>query len=501
MTSRNGTPKLDTKNSLSASAAAAATREVSPPVAVPARGKVTVQTSPAVSGPATVVKPRDAEVAALELLLRVEALARNAGDLPELHQVIANETRKLSRARQIFVIKVRAGGQAEVVQVSGVSAIDPRATLIEAIVALMRGIEQERKLSVPVEFSLPAYCGKDSELATTYPFREMVWLPFLDRSKSVFGGMLLARETPWNSSEVTVAGRLSDAYAHAWRELAGPSQFRSRLTGRVRWRLLAALVVMVALALPVPMSALAPVEIVAADPFVVAAPIDAVIEDVAVEPSGNVQAGDVLVRFSDTAARNRVEIARREVAVAESRVKQATILAFSESKGRHQLGIAMAELELKKAELAYAEDLLGKTVLRADRGGLAVYGDRKALIGKPVAIGERIMEIADPNRIEARIELAAPDVVALRDASAVKLFLDVDPLRPMSGRVLRSDYRARPSDTDVLSFRTYAALDSGDGPVPRIGLRGTAQVYGPTVPLAMFLFRRPLSSARQWLGL
>ena len=54
-----------------------------------------------------------------------------------------------------------------------------------------------------------------------------------------------------------------------------------------------------------------PAEVVAAAPFVVAAPIDAVIEEVAVEPSAVVKAGDVWVRFTDTWLRNRVGVARR----------------------------------------------------------------------------------------------------------------------------------------------------------------------------------------------
>ena len=140
-------------------------------------------------------------------------------------------------------------------------------------------------------------------------------------------------------------------------------------------------------------------------------------------------------------------------------------------------------------------------MIRAQRDGLAVYADRKALVGKPVATGERIMEIADPASVEVRIDLAVPDAMALKPDSRVKLFLDIDPLEPWPGQVVRSDYRARPSDSDVLSFKTVARLDDGSRRPPRIGLRGTAQVYGDHVPLIVYLLRRPISAARQWIGL
>ena len=44
----------------------------------------------------------------------------------------------------------------------------------------------------------------------------------------------------------------------------------------------------------------------------------------------------------------------------------------------------------------------------------------------------------------------------------------------------------------------HARLDPGA--VPRIGLRGTAQLQGERVPLAWQLLRRPIGAARQFLG-
>jgi multidrug resistance efflux pump len=447
------------------------------------------------------VRTSDETSAALELLLRIEQMARGAADLAELHQVMTNETRKLNRARQIFVISLRERGSFKVVGASGVAVIDSHSTLAGAIGKLVATMAAEKGAADAVEFTLPAFCAADSELALAYPFREMVWLPLLDRHSVPFAGLLLARESIWTKDDIRITRRLTDAYAHAWRELATAKHFASRVRPRIKYGLMVAIAAMVALGVPVPMTALAPAEIVAATPFVVAAPIDAVVDEIAIEPGAAVRKGDVLVRFSDTVLRNRLAVAEREVAVAEARVKQATLLAFSDAKARHELGIAAAELDLKRAERDYAADLMQRSVLRAERDGLAVYADRKSLIGRPVSTGERIMEIADTAHVEVRIDLAAPDAAALEAQSPVKLFLDVDPLRPWSGAVTRSDYRARPSDADVLSFRTFATLERSTRELPRIGLRGTAQVYGASTPLGLYLFRRPLSSARQWLGL
>ncbi|MCB1518998.1 MAG: HlyD family efflux transporter periplasmic adaptor subunit [Hyphomicrobiaceae bacterium] len=445
--------------------------------------------------------PKEAGAAAVELLLRVESMAREALDLTELRQLIANETRKLNRARQVFVIEVTQRGGARLVGASGVANVDRNSALAGSIEALVAAIDREGGVSRILDFSLPAYCDPQSDLASAYPFREMMWLPLQERNGRAFGGLLMARESVWSKDDAAISRRLAATFAHAWRELATAHYFRPRIGARRRWALLSMLAVALLMVVPVPMTALAPVEIVARRPFIVAAPIDGVIDAIEVDPGATVTVGQPLARLSDTLLKSRVEVASREVALAEVRVKQATIMAFNDARGRHELGIAEADLELKKAEQFYASELLAKTVVRAERSGVAHYVDRKALEGRPVATGERIMEIAEPEDVEARLDLAVPDVVALSAESPVKLFLDVDPLAPWHGKVVRSDYRARPSDADVMSFRTFAQIEPGDRPPPRIGLRGTAQVVGRTTAFGVFLFRRPLTALRQWIGI
>ena len=443
---------------------------------------------------------QSADSIALALLLRIEQLARKAASLEELQQLAVNETRKLNRARQIFFIDTASLGRPRVVAVSGLGAVDPSSMLVVAVARLVRCITKERGLSQAVDFALPAYAEPDGDLATAYPFRDVLWLPLAARDGTVFAGLVCSRETVWGQADIAVSKRLAETYSHAWRELAGRRGAR-RQAVRPRFVSLAFTVLaFAALALPVPMTALAPAEVVAAAPMIVSAPVDGVIDAIDVDPGQEVKPGDILVRLSDTVPRNKAEIARREVSLAEARNKQAAILAMSDVRGRHELGIAEADLELKRAELAFAIDVLARSVIRAGRAGVAAYADRKSLIGRPVATGERIMEIADPAAVEVRVDVAMHDAVALREAGRIKLFLDIEPLSPREAKIVRSDYKARPGDSDILAFKTFARF-VGDEKAPRIGLRGTAQIYGEQTYLGIFLFRRPLTSVRQYLGL
>lgn len=457
---------------------------------------------PAAAKPHVTVKPQAADgQAALLALLKVEADARDAASERDLILIMANETRKLTRARQIFVVMPGVTRQLEVQGISSLPAVDRNAPLVIFIEKLVRAAEKAGTLAAAHVFVLPAI-GSGSA-GDTYPFREIVWLPLVHGPGPQRGGLVLAREDVWADQDLVIARRLASAYAHALQALKGPEKSFVRRFIRVsRWHAAVSVAAIAALGLiRVPLSALAPVEIIARDPFVVAAPIDGVVDAIAIEPNQTVKTGDVLVKLADTTLKNRFEVAAREVQVAEAKLKQSNQIAFSDPRGMHEIGIARAELALKLAERDFARDLLAKSEIRAQRDGIAVYSDKRDLVGRPVAVGERLLEVADALMLEARIELAVADAVALSPGARVKLFLDSDPLHPWAGSVRRADYKAKVGENEIVSFRVIADLAAEPGrPLPRLGVRGTAQVSGDDVSLGFYLFRRPVTALRQWVG-
>lgn len=451
---------------------------------------------------APAAKPKVADnQTALLALLKVEAEVRDADSVRDLILLMANETRKLTRARQIFVVMSGVGKAFEVQGVSSIPVVDRSAPLIIFVERLVRSAAKSKALNAIHVLKMPP-AGTDT-VADSYPFRELVWLPLKHKGGALRGGLVLAREQAWSDQDLVIAGRLSAAFAHALQALRGPDRnFARKLLTLSRWHAGATVALLAALSLVrVPLSALAPAEIVARDPFVVAAPIDGVIEAIEVDPSHAVKKGDLLVKLADTTLRNRFEVASREVQVAEARLKQSNQIAFSDPRGMHEIGIARAELSLKIAERDFARELLEKSEIRAQRDGIAMYSDKRDLLGRPVAVGERILEVADAHAFEARIELPVADAITLSQGNRVRLFLDSDPLRPWTATVRRADYKAKVGENDIVSFRVVADVAAEDGRAPpRLGVRGTAQVSGDNVALGYYLFRRPVTALRQWLG-
>ena len=147
-------------------------------------------------------------ISPLGVLLGIERQARQCANLIELRHLIANESRKLNRARQIVVADIDFTRKVEISAISAVSSVDSSSMLVVGMRQLVERVLLEHPQPKPIEFTLPAYCDADSDLANAYPFRELAWVPLLDRRGTIFAGMLLARETVWTSDDLAIAHRI-----------------------------------------------------------------------------------------------------------------------------------------------------------------------------------------------------------------------------------------------------------------------------------------------------
>jgi hypothetical protein len=149
--------------------------------------------------------------------------------------------------------------------------------------------------------------------------------------------------------------------------------------------------------------------------------------------------------------------------------------------------------------VVYLTELLGKSKLTAPQGGVAVFTSQDDWRGRPVQVGERVMLIADPSLIDITIYMPPEDAIELEAGAPVELLLHVDPLSPLRAEIERSSYEATQTPDGTLAYIVRARLHPGQG-LPRIGLRGTAKVYGGKVSLGYYLLRKPLAFARRSLG-
>ena len=274
--------------------------------------------------------------------------------------------------------------------------------------------------------------------------------------------------------------------------------WRRTRTQRKWWRWIAVAAVL-ALFVPVRQSVLAPAEVIALEAQAIAAPMDGVVKSFSVQPNRPVQKGEVILTLDDTTLRNRREVALKALEVAHADALLAAQKAFDSVQAKGELGTLQGRVREREAEVAYLNETLARVEVRAPADGVAVYGDPNDWIGRPVVTGERIVLLADPKDAGVLVWLPVADAINLEPGADMRLFLHVAPLSPLTARLTQTSYQATLSPEGIASYRIRGAFDRPSAEA-RVGLKGTAKLYGRRVLLAYVLFRRPLAALREWTG-
>ncbi|HVY07210.1 MAG TPA: HlyD family efflux transporter periplasmic adaptor subunit [Burkholderiales bacterium] len=438
-------------------------------------------------------------------LIRIEGELRDCRSLAELWQHLVNESAALVAFGQAVLLECVEGRRLQwrAAAVSGLSGINRDAPMLRWYEDIARNVgAQKGALSQPVAFSLPEHADPRDPCTREATLHELMWVPLRDIEDPPVAALLLAREAPWTESHRTLVMRLARAYAH------GANAIRGRHRPPPAWRRHAARAIIVVAAvcaaaafIPVPLTTLAPAEVAPQAPFVVAAPYAAVVDRILVQPGARVKPGDALVQLVDTTLRSDYEVARQRLEVARAKTLRYQQAAIDDPDAKRELAVAQTEEAVAAAERDYAQAQLGKSVIRAEQAGVALFGDPRDWAGRPVAVGEAIMRVADPAQAEFQVKVPAGDAVNLRNGARVKVFLDASPLRPLEATIVRAAYKAETDATGMATFLVTARMAGPFDASARLGSRGVAQIYGEPVTLFYYLLRRPITALRQWSGL
>lgn len=405
----------------------------------------------------------------------------------QLAFVMVNDTRVLAEYAQA-VLHIKGRG---VVAVSGVASVEDNAPFALWMARVFCAVEAGQDLGD----------ADRAEWSDWLP-PQSLFLPLADVDGNRLGTLLLARERPWDDGAAALLKRLTETYAFAWRATHRPSALGNgvrRLKSFPGWQAVVLLIAVLALLIPVRLSVLAPAEIVPADPAVIRAPAEGVIERVAVSPNQTVAAGDVLFALDRTTVGGQLDVAEKALDTAKAELDRATQQSFFDPKAKAGLAVLKARVAEKEAERDRLRDLMVRSRVTAPRAGVAVMDDPSEWIGRPVGVGEKVLAVADPKQVEVEAWLAPADLIELKAGAPVTVFLNTRPLDPVSAKLSYVAYEATLQPDGLLAHRVRARIENG-GERPRIGLKGTARLDSDRVPLIYWLLRRPLGVTRQWLG-
>ena len=443
-------------------------------------------------------------------LLQLAGRARAASSPDALQFLLLNETFQLVQYRQA-VLWSRAQG---VMGVSGVSSVDRNSSFVLWIKTLFLKLSSQQTEIVRVE---PDTLSADLLGAwSDWLPKFALWLPLpaIDRAGA---GLLLCRDEPWSDRELYQLKEWLASWQQCWQLLSLKSRrslswgadngssgrpgsdgwwgrfWRNRI---YRYGLLLVLVGLI----PVPLTVLAPAEIVPREPAVIRVPIDGVIEDLLAMPNQWVNAGEPLVRLDLTSLMSQLRVAEQESLLALAIYRQAVLQSLTDAERLAQLAEQDSQTIQRQIQTDYLQQMLERATITAPRSGIVIFDDPMQLIGRPVATGEKIMVVAQPEQVEIEIWLALNDMIAFSELTTVVVHLNATPFKPVKAQVESIGHTAIQRPDGTYAYRVRARLDNNQQP-PRIGLRGTARLAGDRVTLAYWVFRKPIIAVRQFLGI
>lgn len=442
--------------------------------------------------------PRDRQLATLAGLVQLERRVRAAPTAAELAFLMVNETYALVPYRQAVFWRADS---AAIQALSGLATPDPEAPFNHWIGGRLKGWAG---LTGALELTADDMPADEVELWTAHLPAHGLLLPLLvGEGSPPVGLLLLARDTPFSEGERQLLDIIGGAYAHAWKAMMGPGQKRHLwLKDRRKWAMAAGALLLLAV-FPVRQSVLAPAEIAAHQPAILRAPLAGVVEEILVPPNATVAEGQPLVRMDGRELESRLEVARQALAIADAEQRQAQQQAVFDERAKASLAVLAARREQAAADVTFAEEMLSRGRLTAPRAGIAIYDSPDDWAGRPVALGERILMVADPANVELDILLPVADAIPLEVGGDVRFFLNVDPAAPLTASLIRIGYRAAPTPDGLMAYRLVGRFTTekpADRERMRVGLKGTAKLEGQWTILCFHVLRRPLAALRLWLG-
>lgn len=450
--------------------------------------------------------PQERQLAGCLTLLQLQQEIRGCQSLGELGFLMVNRPQELFTASSIILWQGSPNAKGKITHASGVAQIDSNAPFILWAGKMLAGLgaKADHKEAHPV--ARENFSHLDGKEWNEWLPPAGLWIPIAAPDGEAFGGLLLVREESWPPADITLATELGKIFGFAWLALQKKNYFGLAATNRQKSRLARVLpyillgVMCAALYyIPIKQSVLANASIVAKDPVVVTAPIEGVIEKITVAANSTVQAGELLFRMDKAELLNRRDMTKLALQVTREHYLKAQKVAFADPEAKASLELLQSKIRQHTAEVTYAQELLARTEVTADRAGVALFANPDHWLGRPVVVGEQVMVLADPSRVEVEIFLPVADAVIMEPGAKVLLFLNSDPLNPLPARLHHAAYQAELTPSGILAYRLTAQLTNQEKP-PRIGLQGTAKLIGNQTSLFYYLFRRPLSAIRQGVG-
>jgi hypothetical protein len=331
------------------------------------------------------------------------------------------------------------------------------------------------------------------------------WIP-ITAGKEQLGLWLEKYEDPeakkiFESYAPLFSEMLVPAYAVAWEKMS-PRFSVHKLMSHLHLKnigILALVVLGLLFLIPIRLRIVAPCEVIAKDSFVITAPLDGIIEKVVVEPGQEVKKDQTLFQYDKKIPTYKYQAILKEVEILQAEFNQAYALGTDDESEASKLALLTYKLNRSKLDLAFAQEQLSLMTDQAPIQGLVSIDNPDAWRGRPVKTGEKIMTINDPFETRVKIWIPERDNISFAKEVPIYVFLNSIPTKTFEAKLLFITPEVKVVEGEIPSFEAEAEWLNTEEP-PKLGLKGSAVMYGEKVSLFYYFLRKPIGVLRKFIG-
>jgi hypothetical protein len=441
------------------------------------------------------------QLAKIARLISFEKQIRETRSLVELQYTITNELRNIIPYTQSFFGYWPRKKNIKIASVSDIAVVDRTSIVVSTIERIAKKKMNENFGEVH-SFTIQG----DEEIISdsdhhNYIPSHLVWVPCASVHKGKEGILILTKNTEWTSEEIELLKHISGTIGYALSLFLNKNILSSIFKFFVKgwFQFLIAITLIAAMFVNVSLSTLGPAEIIPQKAIFITSTIDGVIKEIKVENNDQIEIDQPLVEFETAELNSQYQLSLGSLNIAKAELLRAKQSSFASSQEKAKIKELEAQVSYQEEDLAYQKALLARAIIKSPSSGIAIIGQKSQIIGQPFSVGQKIFTLADPKKIQVQIMVPVKDSITIKEGAQIKLFLDTNPLKSIDGSVVRFNYEPEKTAQGILSYRVLALINNNQI-TPRIGLRGTAKIYGQQVKLFFYLFRKPITTLRQFIG-
>jgi hypothetical protein len=433
-----------------------------------------------------------------------------AKSLEELIFIVCNNTKIAINFHQAFIWTKDHLQTPHIIGASGTSNLDRNAPMLIFLEKLVKTNLNNKEAKTFHALNMNNFSEEIQNSWVEWLPETTIWYPLIEpNNKQLIGGLIFTKNVNFNNDETQLINILGDMIVLHMsiflKDFFTKQNFIETLKTKIKnKKTLSTLSIgaIILMLFPIRQTVLAPAEIIAEDPVIITAPINETIKKFYVTPNQQVGEGQALFKFDTIALENNVKISTEEYEEAVEKLRIISQSNFENSNNNSRLSILKIEAEKAKIRMEYNQALLNKTIVAAPSKGVAIFSDEHDWLGKPVKIGEKILEIADIKNKRLKINLPTNDVIEIADNSKIKFYVNSNPFDISYAHLSYISYSAKIQADNSYTYTLKADFSPEEKQTaPRIGTKGLAKIYGNRVCIIYYVLRKPLAFIRQKLGI